>query len=86
MNNYILNIKKIKNNCFLSISTQDGLLLANTTLKRKKLLDTKNKILWGLMYLFKRLKNNKVKISFIIVTLSNIEPILVQQIFTLLKT
>lgn len=86
MNKYLLHIKKIKNNCFLSISRNDGKLLIYTTLKRKNVKDMKNKILWGLMYLFKKLKASKIKIHFIILSLSNTSPILVQQIFIILKT
>ena len=86
MKYHILSIKKTKNNCFLSISKENGQLLAYVTLKRKKLQDIKNKILWGVMYLFRKIKILKIKIQFIILNVSNLESILIQQIFNILKT
>ena len=86
MNYYIINIKKIKKNCFLSLSKNNGQLVLYTTLKRKKLQDMKNKLLWGFMYLFKKLKILKIKINFIFLNITNLGFILIKQIFNILKT
>jgi len=84
---FILNIKKTKNNCFLSVSLNDnGKLIVYTTLKRRKILEIKNKLIWGVMRLIKKLKNNKLKINFVILNICNLEANLVQHIFTILKT
>jgi len=83
---YILDIKKTKNNCFLSVSRNTGQLLISTTLKRKKIQDIKNKLTWGVLNALKKLKTNKIKINFLILNVSNLESALIVPIFTILKT
>jgi len=38
------------------------------------------------MYILKKLKINKIKINFVILNVYNLESVLIQQIFTILKT
>ena len=85
-NTIILKIKKTKNNCFVSFSEINGLLLNYVTLKQKKMADINLKLTWALVLMLKKLKKINKKIKHIHLYIQNLELTLIQHIFTFFKT
>ncbi len=83
---YILKIKVIKNNSFISVSHFNGKLILYTSIKRKKEKDVNIKLIGRLVSMFKNLFDLKLKINFILLFIQNIELNLIQKVLNFFKT
>lgn len=82
--NYTIKIINTKNNTFITLNNTYGQLLSYKSLKEKKTKDMKVKLTWGLINLFKKIRDLKIK--YINLNLNNLDNDLLQHIFVIFTT
>lgn len=82
-NQFILKIKKTKNNCFIMLTDLNGKLIVYKSLNKKNIKDIKVRFTWGIMHFLKKLQILKIK--FILLYVENLAIKLIKDLFTLFK-